>query len=186
MHLKGGYNMSRILVIYRSKYGVTKEYATYLGEHVGAEVKSYKDVTKKDIMDAQVVVFGGSIYVSRVAILKTVKRYQKSLVSKKVYLFTVGITETAELAISRIKTVYPYLDDYHFKDIFFYPGSMDITHMNWIHRNMLTMVQKMLSKKTDMTEDEKKFYDAITYPNNNKDMSLMNPLIEQLESTIYA
>lgn len=177
--------MSKILIIYRSQYGATKSYATYLADRVGAVVKSYKDVKKKDIIDANTIIFGGGVYISKLAILKTVKRFQPLLESKKLYLFAVGLTDTSFEAMPRIEAANSDIFGYHFKEVFYFPGTFEVDKMNWFHRSMLHMINKMMAKKTNLTEDEKALYDAINHPQDKRDMQLLHPLIEQLELDIY-
>ncbi len=177
--------MSSILIIYRSQYGATKSYAHYLADCVGAVAKSYKDVKKKDILDAKIIIFGGGVYISRLSILKTVKRFQKHLESKKRYLFAVGLTDTAFEAIPRIEAANSDIFSYHFKEVYYYPGTFDVSHMNWFHRTLLNMIHKMMAKKEHLTDEERALYDAINHPQDKRDMQLLNPLIESLEHDIY-
>ncbi len=48
-----------ILVLYKSKYGSTKQYAQWIGEALQAPVRSVDDVRDAELKDATTVIIGG-------------------------------------------------------------------------------------------------------------------------------
>lgn len=177
--------MSNILIVYQSQYGATASYAHYIAEHVGAVVKSTKELKKRDLMNAKTIIFGGGLYISKLAILNTVHRYQHLLSSKTIYLFAVGLTDTAFEAIPRIEAANSDIFRYHFKGIYYFPGTFDVSKMRWFHRTLLAMIKTMLAKKSSLTDDEKALYEAILHPQDKRDMHLTDPLINELETSIF-
>lgn len=173
--------MSKTLIIYKSNYGATKSYAEYIAHEINANVKSYNKVKKSDILAANTIVFGGSVFVSKLSILKTVKKYQPLLKQKNIYLFAVGLTEHEQEAIPRLEVANPDIHSYTFKSISYFPGTFDVSKMNWFHRTLLTMVKKMMTNKPDITGEEKELCYAIDNPQDKRDMHLTHTLIKELE-----
>ena len=57
-----------------------------LAHEINANVKSYKKVKKSDILAANTIVFGGSVFVSKLSILKNSQEIS-TLVKTKKHLF---------------------------------------------------------------------------------------------------
>lgn len=54
--------MSKIVVIYQSKYGATKKYAEWLAEELLCDLIETKKATIEQIEKYDVVILGGGIY----------------------------------------------------------------------------------------------------------------------------
>ena len=79
--------MKRIAVVFDSKYGSTKKYATWISEALGADLFDRKNATLPKIRSYDVVVYGGGLYAGGISGVKLVtKNPPKNLV-----VFTVGL-----------------------------------------------------------------------------------------------
>lgn len=173
--------MKQTLIIYSSKYGATESYAEHLASVLNVKCVSIKDVKKEDIKNADTLVFGGSVYMGKLSILKKMARFKSILSNKTLYFFAVGLMDSEEQALPTIMKSNPLLSDYNFKLVSYYPGIFDINKMNGFHRFMLKMVSKMLVKKDPLTEDEKALLDAVQHPKDKRNFALTETLIHHIE-----
>lgn len=66
--------MSKIAVVYKSKYGATKKYAEWLSEDIGADLY-LQDNCKFEILNSyDTIIYGGGIYASGIAGLSFIKK----------------------------------------------------------------------------------------------------------------
>ncbi len=78
------------LVIYKSKYGSTKQYAHWIAEGLGIDCINVDLVTEKMLGNYGYFVVGGSIYIGKIKIAEWLTNHWQFLKHKKVYFFSVG------------------------------------------------------------------------------------------------
>lgn len=54
--------MSKVLVLYKSKYGSCEKYARWIAEDTGADISDISSFDTERLGNYDVVVFGGSLY----------------------------------------------------------------------------------------------------------------------------
>lgn len=173
--------MKNTLIIYSSKYGATQSYAEHLALALDAKCLSIKEVKKEDIRRADTLIFGGSVYIGKLSILKKLSRFESLLSNKDVYFFAVGLMDNEEKALPMILKNNPQLSTYGFKKISYFPGVFDIEKTKGFQRLLLNMMSKMLAKKNPLTEDEEALLHAIHHPKDMRDMTLTKTLIDQVK-----
>ena len=55
------------IVIYKSKYGSTKDYAMWIAEELGCEAKDAKSVKVLDLLAYDTIIYGGGLYAEIIA-----------------------------------------------------------------------------------------------------------------------
>jgi hypothetical protein len=78
------------LVVYSSKYGSTKEYAEWIAEDIGADIKRLSDVTDADLDSHDVIVFGSYLHIGKIVDVDFLQKKWSLLSQKRVVLFTVS------------------------------------------------------------------------------------------------
>ncbi|MGV2687121.1 flavodoxin, partial [Clostridium perfringens] len=95
--------MSKVAVIYKSKFGATKKYAEWLSEDIEADPYS-QDKCKIEILDDyDTIIYGGGIYGSRIAGLSLIKKNYNKLKNKNIIVFMVGASPYDEKAYIQLK-----------------------------------------------------------------------------------
>jgi len=173
--------MKNVLVIYQSSYGSTKSYVDEMQKQLGADIVSYKDVKKADIESHQVIVIAGSVRISKLKIVKKLKKYLDLLNDKSLYLFAVGLMEDPKEALESLKKNNPILEDYEFEGIYYGPGKFDVEEMAWFHRKLFSFLGKSLKNKENLSDDDRQFLHAIEHGADHRDMSLVEPLVESIK-----
>jgi menaquinone-dependent protoporphyrinogen IX oxidase len=92
------------LVVYKGKYGSTKQYAQWIAEALGFEVISVEHVKEKPLEDYAYIVVGGSIYIGKIKIAEWLINHWEALKPKKVYFFSVGDMQASDTA--KVKSVW--------------------------------------------------------------------------------
>lgn len=78
------------LVLYKSKYGSTKQYAEWIAAALSAPVKSIDEASEGDLLSAETVVVGGAVRVGKITCAKFILRHWDVLKSRQVILFSVS------------------------------------------------------------------------------------------------
>lgn len=76
------------VIIYKTKYGSTKQYAQWLQEEIGGDILD--DKALKKFNDYNTVIFGSCVYIGNIKIAKYIKKNWEQLKNKNIVLFTVS------------------------------------------------------------------------------------------------
>lgn len=149
------------VVVYKSHYGTTKQYAKWLAEALHADLFEHSKIKAKDLLDYDVIIYGGGLYAGGVSGISLIAKNFEKLKNKKLIVFTVGLAdpENPDNLKSIQKSTSGALPSEAKEQIKFYHlrGGMDYSQLGFIHRTMMAMLKKVLSKKkeNELTEEDK-------------------------------
>lgn len=137
--------MKKTIVVYGSKYGSTKEYASLIAEELGCNCMSYYQVNANLLQNYEVIIYGGGLYAGKMRGLNKFKKYISKLKDKKIIMFAVGAASEQADTLDRIKKQNEIIS----YPVFYLRGGMDVANMTKIDRFMIKMLKKSAEKKTD-------------------------------------
>lgn len=169
-----------VIVIYKTKYGSTRDYAEYIAEKLGTKAVEAKTVKLSDLEKYDTVVYGGGLYAEVINGVTLITKNINKLSDKKIAVFTTGLTPPDYCE---------YYDGYvvkrNFKNgvpsnvkIFNYPGKMIVSELSAVHRTAIKALKKMMSAKENPTASEKMLIELCDADGDFSDMSLTSELIE--------
>ncbi|MDR0767392.1 MAG: flavodoxin domain-containing protein [Methanosarcinales archaeon] len=135
--------MSKIAVIYKSKYGSTKQYAEWIAEELEAQTFESAKVKSADLAAYDVVIYGGGLYAGTINGVKTVAEAN----CNKLVVFTVGLEHVTAVDCADIMAkafapeLLPTITAFHLR------GRMDYKKMGLIHKGMMAVVKYEAEKK---------------------------------------
>ena len=80
------------IVIYKSKYGSTKQYAKWISERLNCKMFDAKDVKVNDLLKYDTIIYGGGLYAEVIAGVTLITKNIEKLKDKKIIVYTTGIT----------------------------------------------------------------------------------------------
>ena len=84
------------VVVYKSRYGSTKQYAEWIAEELGADLKNAADVKLEDLLPYDTIIYGAGVYVGCIAGIALISDNYEQIKDKKIIVFTVGLTDPAD------------------------------------------------------------------------------------------
>lgn len=143
MEIKEGEGKTiKIVVVYKSVYGTTKQYAQWIAEALGAPLFEASAMKPAQLMEYDVVVYGGGLYAGGIIGAKLVAKHP----SKALVVFTVGLATPGH-------TDYSDIIEKHFTEaqlekvrVFHLHGGMDYGKLGKVHRAMMAMKKKEVEK----------------------------------------
>lgn len=145
------------LVIYKGKYGATKQYAMWIGQVLELPVVSADRFLIDQLPKYDYFILGSSVYIGKLEIKEWLKKNFKSLQNKKIFFFQVAGSpaEQIEKRESYNKASLPaaILEKIQF---YYLPGRMIMRNLSAWDRFMLKMGAKLAKdpdeKKAMLTE----------------------------------
>ena len=172
--------MNKIAVIYKSKYGTTKQYAEWIAEELNAPLFEVSSIKPLQLMDYDVVVYGGGLYASGIDGIKFVtKNPCKSLV-----VFTVGLADPNITDYSAVLAKNIPSEKLSKVKVFHLRGGIDYGKLNFVHKVMMAIVKKQAEKKSpaERTSDDKGILETYGGKIDFTDKSTISPLIDYVQA----
>ena len=145
------------LVIYKGKYGATKQYATWIGQELQLPVASADRFPIDELPNYDYFILGSSVYIGKLEIKDWLKKNFYALQNKKIFFFQVAASPVEQIE-KRQSYNKASLPPSILKNIEFYylPGRMILRNLSVWDRFMLKMGSKLakdpLEKKAMLTD----------------------------------
>ena len=174
--------MSKIAVIYKSKYGASKRYAQWIAEELNASLFDVSGIKPSQLTDYDVVIYGGGLYAG---VINGVRIVSDNL-CKTLVVFTVGLTDPettdySEILAKNFKTEYlQKIKVFHLR------GGADLNKLSLIHKGMIAMLKKIAVKKlpADRTNEEHAILEISDGNVDFSDKSAIDPLVEYVRTML--
>ncbi len=138
--------MNKIVVLYKSKYGATKKYATMLRDELSCDIYNVADYKKVLFERYDCVIFAGAIYAGGIAGLNILRKIYENIKHKKIIILCVGASPFDEKAIEEVKT-HNLKEDLKGIPFFYARGAWNESGMTFKDRTMCKLLQKMIAKQ---------------------------------------
>ena len=149
------------LIIYKGKYGATRQYAEWIGEAMQFRVIESRNCTERDITGANPVILGSSVYIGKLQIAKWIRKNFTLIGNNNVFMFVVSGTplKEREKLMSYIRSSIPVeiADQIH---IYFLPGRLTYKKLSLMDKFMLRM-GAWLSKDAKVRQQMLTDYDDV-------------------------
>lgn len=138
--------MSKILVLYKSKYGATEQYAHLLAQTQQWDICPLADSGAKNLSEYDGILFAGGIYASGIAGIRELEKRFEELKNQKIAVFCVGASPMDEKNLLEIKqrNLRGALSGI---PLFYGRGAWDESKMSFKDRLLVGMLQKAVSGK---------------------------------------
>jgi len=151
--------MRKTIVVYKSKYGSTEKYAKWVAEELNADLVEASKAKIDKLLKYDIIVYGGGLYAGGInGVNSCITHNFDKLKNKKLVVFTVGLGKTEDLsAFEKIKNHNFTAPMQSVTTFFHLRGGMDYKKLSFIHRAMMSMMKKMIEKKTEKDSEDELF-----------------------------
>ena len=165
------------LIIYKGKYGATRQYAEWLSEETGFPNIAVDNFDVKHLREFDTIIIGTSVYIGKLQIRKWLRRNWHELRDKKLYLFLVAGTPPDQK-----ETLNGYIRSNVPKEIL---GRLSLTYLpGKLFLNELSGLDKFLIKIGSRAAEKKDSSQKIRVNYNNVKRENLKPLLEELGQVV--
>ena len=176
--------MSDVLVLYKSKYGSTKQYAEWIAGDLNADLYERSEFITKDWEKYSTVIYCGGLYANRVNGIGIIAGNQAKLRGKKIILVACGLSypHVAE-SVTRVRnTLAKKLPQTLHENarLFLVRGGIRYSALNFIENFVLKMLEGTLRKRDPGTlgPEEQEMQNALGKDFSFVDRSFIQPIID--------
>lgn len=175
---------NKIAVIYKSKYGSTKKYAQWITDEVKGNLFDASEIKVEMLKEYDTIVYGGGLYASGISGISLITKNFDIIKDKKIIVYTVGLasTDKKEVFAPIIEKNFPkeIIDNIKF---FHFRGGIDYKKLSLVHKAMMAMLKKVVSKKPEdkLTDDDKEllatYGDKVDFTDRSAIVTLVNYIL---------
>lgn len=157
--------MSSTIVLYKSKYGASKQYAEWIAEDLGCKALNIDDINFEDIWAYKTIVLGGGLYANNIAGANFLLKHMDELENKNLVFYSVGITPLdCRDYYDRLVIEKTFPENLRNKyKVFNFLGKMLTDELSIPHKMALKTLKKIMQGKENPTEMEKMLVDLCDY-----------------------
>lgn len=171
------------IVVYKTKYGSTKQYAEWIGEELNCKVVDVNDITVEELEKYDSIVYGGGLYAEVINGVHLITKNIDKLKDKKIAIYTTGITPL------ECREYYDkYVVEKNFKGgvpecvkLFNFTGKMVMDELTLVHKTALKTLKKIMSSKKEPTEMERLLVELCDADGDFTDRRQINDLINYIK-----
>ena len=172
------------IVVYKTKYGSTKQYAEWISEDLGCEAVDRKNVKIDDLLGYDTIIYGGGLYAEVINGVSLITKNFDKLKDKKIIIYTTGITPSDVRAYYDGEVI-----EKNFKNgvpenvkIFNFLGKMKSEELTPVHRAALVSLKKIMSAKKNPSDMVKLLIELCDADGDFSDRKYINELVEYAKS----
>jgi len=173
--------MGKTAVIYKSKYGHTKQYAEWIAESLEADLFEESEISSSELAGYSTIIFGGGLYASGINGISLITKNFDSIKDKKLIVYTVGLASPVDSSIYK-----PIIEKNIPKEMrnsirfFHLRGGIDYSELNIIHKGMMAMLKKMVEKKDEKekTEEDRQMLETYGRKVDFTDKNSIIPIVD--------
>lgn len=150
----------KIIVLYKSKYGSSRQYALWLSEALQCPAKASKEIPPDKLMTYDIILYVGGLYAGGINGFRYITKHFDMLKNKELILCMVGMTDPAskELYHQVYEQNVPTEYRANIKP-FALRGDQLFSQMSFLHRIMMKVPQAQIKKipSEQRTEQQQSF-----------------------------
>ncbi len=146
--------MNKCAVLYKSKYGTTKQYAQWIAQETGGDLYEMPHVTVSDLEKYDTLIIGGGLYAGGMLGFSFFKKNYTALAGKKLIVFSVGASFDNKTNTDTIKTANLSPEMQEKVAYFHLRGGLDYPSMKKLDRFAMWCMKKMLERKPAAERDD--------------------------------
>jgi menaquinone-dependent protoporphyrinogen IX oxidase len=155
--------VENVAIIYRSKYGTTRQYAHWLATELGCDIFEARKFQLEDLEHYDTMIYGAPVYGGGVTGVKLLRTEIEVFGTKHLVIFTCGMSDPLvektrrDLRDRLIKALTSDVMA-HIK-VFYLRGAIDYKKLRPHHRIMMAMRKRAITKKdtTTLSDDDRQF-----------------------------
>lgn len=166
------------IVLYKSKYGHTKQYATWIADALNFELKELASFKKSDIKKYDKIIYGSGVYMGK---MNKIKRVKKLFSNKPIVIFACAGNPGLDKEINDIKQTNFVDQELKYHKFFYLPGGLDFSKVKGPMKLLTSTLHFILKHKKELTPDEKQILKGYSEPTYYVDKKHINDLLEYVQ-----
>lgn len=173
----------KIVVVYRSGSGFTKNYATWLSEELHCDLLPGKTTKISDLMKYDTIIYGGGLYAIGISGFDLIKKNYEQLKSKKLIVFAVGASPVREETIEAVRNANIPANMSDNISFYYLRGGFNYNKLSPLNKVLMQLKKMQLKKIENPDADTKGMIASYDHPLDFTNKKNLKPILESLGQT---
>ncbi len=169
----------KILIIYKSITGFTKQYATWLSRELNCELEEIRNLKKISFNNYDLIIFGTRIHAGRIDGLNKIKKLN---LDSKLIIFTTGATPKETNSIKEVWHHNLTTNELQVIKHFYFPAGINYEKMPLLDKMLMKFATSMLEKKENKSSEEIGMANSLKKSYDISNQKYLKPLLNYLKS----
>ncbi|MBQ8562527.1 MAG: flavodoxin [Firmicutes bacterium] len=172
--------MERTIVIYKSKYGATEQYARWIAEELDCDLVRAEDFKARNLDNYDNIIYGGGLQAGGIKGFDLIRKNRRRLEGKKVVIFVVGLSVDDKENRMEVRDI--NLDKKELKGLTLYycKGAFKPEAVSGIDKGIIKVCLNMLEPHRFVgTDAQKQLYKDMTEGANYVDKKYIEPIVAE-------
>ena len=195
--------MKNTIVVYKSKYGTARQYAEWIAEELGCDIRNMDDIKARDLEPYENIIFGGGVHAGGIEGFDTFRKWIKPILkdayfnsfdeqvnfrqdfyksAKKIIVFAVGINLQNFDARAELRNV--NFDKKWLRPVtcYYLDGKYEPERVQGADKMVMKFTTKLLRDKgLNMNADERALLERIDKGCDLVDRSQIKPIVDEFK-----
>lgn len=174
--------MERTVVIYKSKYGATEQYAKWIAEELSCDLVRAEDFKKKDFDKYDNIIYGGGLQDGGIKGFDLIKKSKLWIEGKKLVVFAVGINVDNPEARMQVRDLNLEKDWQRGMTVYYCMGAYDPAKISGVDKLVIKITLNILEGcRRDWTPAQERLYHDMTQGANYVDKKYIEPIVAEFK-----
>ncbi len=170
----------RVVVVYRSGSGFTKNYATWLAEELHCDLLQGKETKVSDLFGYDTIIYGGGLYAIGINGLKLITKNYEQLKDKKLIVFAVGASPVRAETTEQVRKANIPADILDKIQFFYLRGGFNYSRLSPINKVLMQLRKLQLKRIKNPDADAKGMLASYVHPLDFTNKKNIKPIIESV------
>jgi menaquinone-dependent protoporphyrinogen IX oxidase len=174
----------KVVVVYRSGSGFTKNYATWLAEELHCDLLLGKNTKVSDLAAYDTIIYGGGLYAIGINGIKLITKNYEALKNKKLIVFAVGASPVREESTREVRKANIPAELFDKIQFFYLRGGFDYNRLSPINKFLMTLMKLKLKNTKNPDSDAKGMLASYDHPLDFTNKKYIKPILESVGESI--
>ena len=174
--------MERTVVIYKSKYGATEQYARWIAEELNCELIRQEDFKGKDFDRYDNIIYGGGLQAGGIKGFELIRKNRHRLAGKKVVTFVVGLSVDDKDNRMQVRDINLDKKELKAMTLYYCKGAFKPEAVTGLDKGIIKVCLSMLEPHRFVgTDAQKQLYKDMTEGADYIDRKYIAPIVEEFK-----
>lgn len=175
-------NKRKIVVVYESKSGHTKQYAEWISEELNADLFEARAATVELLQDYDLIIYGGRLYIIGIDGVKLITKNEAKLKDKHIVVWATGANPGRPEELESVWKKNFTLEQLARIKTFYLRGGFDYSKLSFKDKAFMQMMKLNIKRTRHRSQDQEELLQAFKTPVNFVAKENIQPLLAYVRS----
>ncbi|HHV09522.1 MAG TPA: flavodoxin [Clostridiales bacterium] len=171
---------NKIVIVYRSGSGFTRNYATWLSGELHCDLLEGKAAKVSDLLRYDTIIYGGGLYAIGINGFGLIKNNLGQLKGKRLIVFAVGASPVREDTIHAVRSANIPAELNDTIEFYYLRGGFNYDKLSRLNKILMQLKKQQLKRMENPDADARGMLESFNHPLDFTNRKNLKPILESL------